>query len=78
MKRIPQNKEELAIFFFNRYCINGVIKRSTLPYQTEQFSQELINDYKVVFDKGFDFEKVKNVLLESLPIAKRAKIEAEI
>ena len=67
------------IFWYNRYIQSG--KKTTLPFMTEQWADDIKTDYQeVLYDKYKDdwkFNEVKETILKSLPIEKRKAIEEE-
>lgn len=49
-------KDELAVFYYNRYVQSG--KKSTLPYLTQQWIQQLMAAYENVLPEGGDIKAV--------------------
>lgn len=62
------------MFYFNRYVIAG--KRSTLPFLTEQWIDDLLARYQAVFQEGFNIKEVISALKESRNIEKRIALES--
>jgi hypothetical protein len=45
-RRYPISKDELAIYFYNRFIYSG--KERTLPFMTEKWTEDFIEEYKFV------------------------------
>lgn len=63
---------ELIIFYLNRYIESG--KKTTLPYLTEVWGEELCNKFLKAAE-GYTAEKCIEVINKSQPIEERIKIE---
>ena len=65
------NKEELAIFYYNRYIEAG--KKNTLPHLTEQW----INDFLVAYEPIFEKKTIPEIVESLKASAKKEKVHSE-
>lgn len=71
-KKIP-TRSEIAVFYYNRYVEAG--KRSTLPFLTEEWIDDLLSRYEAVFPEGASIKDIIASIKESRDTEKRAQIE---
>lgn len=67
-------KDELAIFYYNRYVESG--KKATLPHLTERWIEDLLASYAPVFQEGYSMPKIIAALKESRDPKRRAEMES--
>lgn len=73
-KRLPNNKEELITFYYNRYVIGG--KKDTLPFLTEIWADEMVEEYTRVLEVNkITIEQALQILEQSRPRLTRVALE---
>ena len=74
-KKLP-TRDELAVFYYNRYVESGKIK--TLPFLTEQWIDQLLQRYSAVFPAETDIKEVIGTLKQSRAIEHRKAMEVSL
>jgi DNA-binding transcriptional regulator YbjK len=64
---------ELAIFYYNRYVESG--KMSTLPFLTQKWMQDFLEQYEQFFTEGKDAKVIASSLKKTNKIAFRKQME---
>jgi hypothetical protein len=67
---------EIAIFYYNRYVESG--KKGTLPFLTQKWIQDFLEQYEQFFAEGKDVKAIASSLKKTNKIAFRQLMEATV